>query len=817
MKKIQSRKRRYYYMMKVQWFVILCLFICFFKGIVDVHAGMNDTKMDKNRMEGIYSVANVGGEFHLYYLNMYQMNGVYSYCIDLGTSITTDFYHSTSDFSISYLPEGQIEYIRSISYFGYQYLGHEDYHYYMAAQEIIWEYLGNGNVEVEWTNVLDINGPRINIDSYKRDILVLMSNYYHSAKFSWTDGQIVDLGEEIILEDFSQVLSNYEIVSMGHADAKIEGNYLKIKVGDDYVGQDQIILKKKEYYPYSSLFYYYDSSQRLISNGNFKELRKQISFRVQGSSMRGQVVDQTTGQSVALGQATLGGAVYEIYNSSMDLIDTVETNVLGNFTVDNLPYGSYYIKQIEASEGYLINEEIVNFEFSKEHCELVLDQQVIFNVIEIMKVYGNFDDEYVPEEGISFLIYDFNNCLYDEIITNFNGFATIWLPYGSYTFSQGNTSFGYSKVADFQVSVQQIQQQVIRYDLVDSLIECVVKIVTKDQESGKNITLDGFSYRVKEKGKDFYLEFNGENVFQADADGILIFPNLFSYGDYVLEQVESANGYVINSIDFDFSLDDHTNFELVDGKLVTQIDFYNQKILGKINILADKEVFFSENNHYYYQYLFRPESKFLLVADEDIVVNEDILYFQGEEVVKVQTGMDGKVSVDNLYLGSYCLIDEDTLQKECFVLDTVSHDKKIVEKEFRFTSFIEKASVFIKNTSSFGENIEGTIFEIYDDHNQIIYTGITNEDGIVKINDLPYSEYCIQQKSISDHYFIQKERQCFFLNGVREVSFVNNINSKKKIHLPNTFQKTDYCISLLLLFLIGLGVFCYQKIIRSSN
>ena len=57
---------------------------------------------------------------------MYEMNGRVSYCIDLGVDITTSIYHSTNDFSISYLSNDQIEYISSISYFGYKYDGHDD-------------------------------------------------------------------------------------------------------------------------------------------------------------------------------------------------------------------------------------------------------------------------------------------------------------------------------------------------------------------------------------------------------------------------------------------------------------------------------------------------------------------------------------------------------------------------------------------------------------------------------------------------------------------------------------------------------------------
>ena len=36
-----------------------------------VNAGMSDSKLEKNRVDGVYAVAFVGGKQHLYYLNMY--------------------------------------------------------------------------------------------------------------------------------------------------------------------------------------------------------------------------------------------------------------------------------------------------------------------------------------------------------------------------------------------------------------------------------------------------------------------------------------------------------------------------------------------------------------------------------------------------------------------------------------------------------------------------------------------------------------------------------------------------------------------------
>ena len=816
MKKVKPRRKRYFILKKVRFLIFMIVMVGCMAQLIDVDAGMNDTVMNKNRIDGVYSVANIRGDLHLYYLDMYEMNGIISYCIDLGTPITTDIYHSTSDFSISYLPEGQIEYIRSISYFGYQYAGHDDYRYYMAAQEIIWEYLGNGGVEVEWTDVLDVNGKRINIDSYKREILELMSNYYKRVSFDWIDGSVVKVGEEISLFDFAYVLSEYEIVSSGHSDVKIEGNILKIKIGNDYVGRDSIVLKKKEYYSFDSMLYYYDSSQRMISSGNFKNFKKEIYFNVSGAELNVQVVDQQTGKNIALGQATLKGAIYELYRQDGNLLGTFETNDTGYFTVDNLPYGSYYLKQVKPSLGYQLNEEILYFDFIDDTFLLTVEQQVISKFVEIVKIYGGVEGEYYFEPDVSFSVIDFNGDLYDYIVTDLNGYSSIWLPYGQYIIHQNNTNFGYSKVDDFTVLIDASQEDVIRYELIDPLIECAVRIVTRDKSNGDILALEGFSYRVRASDQENYMMLDGKDVFTTDLDGELVLPMVFVYGDYILEQVQTATGYILNEEKIEFSLNDYTNFEIVDHQLRVDVDVYNQEVLGRINVLANQEIFFSEYNNYYYQRVPREGSSFLLIANEDIIVNGSLQYQKGQEVISGVTDVDGRYLIENIHLGNYCLLDQDSGQKECFILKDSLQGKDVVVKDLEFTLLVTKNDVVIQNVSDLGDSVVGATFEILDKDKKVIYTGLTDEDGIIKVVGLPVGDYCIHQKNVPSGYLMKKEDSCIFLDSTQMIQVTNQLGTQKWISVPNTFYRSKDYFKLFILFGMGIGVFFYKKVFTSK-
>ena len=144
-----------------------------------VHAGTNDSVLIRNKQYDVYAIAPLSDRTHLYNLEMYTINDTPAYCIELGKSITNTTYNSIDNIEeqkrITNLTNTQLEYIKLVSFFGYLYKNHTSREYYMATQEIIWEYLNN--IDITWTSEENFNGPKINIDSYKNEILDLINNY----------------------------------------------------------------------------------------------------------------------------------------------------------------------------------------------------------------------------------------------------------------------------------------------------------------------------------------------------------------------------------------------------------------------------------------------------------------------------------------------------------------------------------------------------------------------------------------------------------------------------------------------------------------
>ncbi len=811
MKRIYSRKKKLEILHRKRLLILLGIMLLFFKGVF-VHAGMSDSKLEKNRVDGIYAIAFFRGEQHLYYLNMYTLNGVVSYCVELGKDITTDIYHSTESFGVSSLSDEAIHYIQSISYFGYMYPGHNDYRYYMAAQEIIWEYLSGG--QVEWGNELSFNSPRINIDSYKNEIFYLKDHYDQGLRFQFENGDVYSVGDVLSINEQSGFLSDYEVETSGHSRAFIEGDHLRIEVAKNYVGEERIILKRKQVYPYYTKYYYFDSSQRLISAGNIAEKRQEISFYIEGFGLPFQIIDGDSGKAIPTGQASFDGAVYELYRASGEFVEQFVTDGNGKGFVDNLPYGDYVVRQVSSSFGYQLNPDEVYISFNGTNSVVLLKEYPIYCEVELFKVYDYEESGSLkPEVNVSFGVFDQSGLFYQTVVTNDEGIGTILLPYGRYLFHQDTTLFGYHKVDDFYVDVNQDSQKKVRINLIDSYVKCQLKIMVRDEGSKEAILQKGFLYKIWDVSKKRYVNFEENDVFEVDSSGELIIPTLLGYGDYRIEEVEVPNGFVSRGQVIDFQLNDDSPFQLQDGILTLVQDVYQRLLEGQVELVTKKEAYHSFEGGYDYTTEIRPNVTLDLVSDGDIVVYDQIIYPSGEVIQEVVTDENGGLKM-TLPLGNYCLVEKGTNLRKCFTLKDENHGKENVKISLDLLLPLEKMTIQFHNKSELGEDIKGVIVEVKDFDDHIIYTGITDDDGMFQVKNLASGKYCFSQKKIGSGFMKMEDEQCISINhtkAVWEVLMVNKRTSSNWIEVPNTLTHPDEIKKLGIMLGICIGGILYKK------
>ena len=449
------------FLKRINWLrYIFIIIICFFVGLINTKA----STLEYARYVDLYSFVRLDGNNRLFYLKLYQFNNKPVYCIELGKDIVDYEYTSTDNYESLGFSEEQISYIQKIAYYGYEYEFHNNIKYYMAAQELIWEYLTG--LEVYWTTEVTLDNPSsYNIDSYKEEILRLVNE--NEEKLNMVDSEYF-VGEDIKIIDSNNVLSNYEIIDSDGLDAKIVDNSIIVNNDGYHVGDYTITLRKKRYVNNDAVIFYNSSSQKLFSVGYTPTDYYKVKVKIKGVNLHLQKLDSLTESIIPSGDCSLEGAKYELYNDKGELVDTLITDSNGQVEINNLMYGLYTFKEVEASTGYELDDNIYYIKIDKKDNNFTVLENPIMKKVEIYKTYG---EDNLPESNVIFDFYKEDLSIYTSLITDNNGYGSVNLPLDRYTIKQRNSLSGYSKVDDIILSLDNNSNNIITYKFNDKRID----------------------------------------------------------------------------------------------------------------------------------------------------------------------------------------------------------------------------------------------------------------------------------------------------------------------------------------------------------
>ena len=139
-----------------------------------------------------------------------------------------------------------------------------------------------------------------------------------------------------------------------------------------------------------------------------------------------------------------------------------------------------------------------------------------------------------------------------------------------------------------------------------------------------------------------------------------------------MEYIKSLNKVITIGIDNDSDL------ILKDGEFYLEVDVVYELIRGKVEVNSYKEFIGVKDNSYYYDYTNNSNVILEMVANDNIVVNNEIIYDKGDKIVNVKTNEKGKYIINNVYLGSYCLVDKNN-NSSCF--DVI--DERVVNVDIK--------------------------------------------------------------------------------------------------------------------------------------
>ena len=251
------------------------------------------------------------------------------------------------------------------------------------------------------------------------------------------------------------------------------------------------------------------------------------------------------------------------------------------------------------------------------------------------------------------------------------------------------------------------------------------------------------------------------------------------------------------------------------------VKYANKQVKWKVSIKKTAEKLVIEDGSYHYEEISLEGAEFGVYADEDIVTKDGVVHYKKDELVATITSdEDGLAELDNMYLGKYYIV-ETKVPDDNLVLDSTKHEfeltykdqyTEIISKTFDILNKYKKGTLeFTKADVSTGEPLPNTTIEIYTSDDELIFTGVTDENGKIIIKDLAVGDYYILEKNAPDNYKINPERMYFSIKENGEIVKAT-LTDELIIDIPNT-SKNEFNNNILLALgvTLGLGALLYVK------
>lgn len=493
----------------------------------------------------------------------------------------------------------------------------------------------------------------------------------------------------------------------------------------------------------------------------------------------------------AQGDATLTGAVYGIYNNGK-LVDKYTTNKNGGFTTSYYVCGdNWTLKEIEPSEGYLLDEteyhigaEAKKYTLENNSVSIGVTEDILKGKIAIIKHTDDGSTKIeTPEKGAEFQVYLKSSGSYtkakeserDNLICDEYGFAeTKDLPYGTYTVHQTKGWNGTEFIADFDVFISE-NNKTYKYLINNASLESYVKIVKVDSETGKQIPYAGAGFQIYDPdGNKVTMKYTYPTVteietFYTNSEGYLITPETLPYGKgYSVVEVQAPYGYTLDSTPVSFDITAENTSE-ENGVTIVKTEKKNTPQKGTITVEKTGEIFSNvtavgggytdENgNDVALPTIYQPEysvsglsgAVFEIYADENITTPDGTVRYTKDTLVDAITTVEkGTATSKQLYLGKYRVVE--TVAPYGTVINPEPHtveltysgqNEKVTNTSTSFTNDRQKAEInltkILEQDEKFniGSNDEilNVSFGLYADEDLKAANGsVIPKDGLLEI------------------------------------------------------------------------------------
>ena len=668
----------------------------------------------------------------------YSLNGVPAFCIEPGAPIN-DWDYITGDISKSPFNDEITNQMVLIGHYGYDYPGHQTQKYRMATQALIWETAKNG-LKVEYYTKANAGGNYIDISAERNEIMRLVNSHYDKPSFNGTNYDAT-LKKEIVVEDTSNILSDFKVLDDGGNNVTIDGN--KLHIIPNSFDKTTITLEKKKYDTKTTIIYTGENgkSQKL---GRFRyddPVNAFITLNTTGGAVSIEKVDSET--TTPQGDAKLSGAVYGVYDESDNLVTQVTTDNNGKATSSLLnKLGTFYLKEITASNGYLLDDTKYTFEIKEDNLNplIKVKENVIKGKIKVNKL--DADTNACNSQGKANLvgakygIYNSSNKLIETLTINDDCTAiSSNLPYGNYKVLETSAGVGYYlDKTSYNANITQ-DGTTTEITSKDSVIKAKIKVTKVDSETNSckaqgDAKLSGAIYKIYDENNNIVDTLTIGNDCTALSKEL-------PYGEYTIKEDMASVGYKIDSNTYDANIVNSNTInitskeEVVKGTIkVFKFDSETNscKAQGDATLVGAKFEIKDKNNKVV---------ETLTIGDDCTALSKELPY--GEYTITEKESPKGYYLNKNTFNVS---IKEQVAPIQLRAINSnnyevIVHDD-VIKNDFIFNKFYGNES------TGFIYSEPNATFNIIDSKNEVFKSFTTDENGYAKVT-LPHGNYKVKQ------------------------------------------------------------------------
>ncbi len=561
------------------------------------------------------------------------------------------------------------------------------------------------------------------------------------------------------------------------------------------------------------------------------------------------------------------------YYSKGDLVATRTMSEQGTTEdVEELPLGKYLVKEVVSSKGYLLDtkEYEVDLEYEGQSTPIVSETVTSNEVVKKMQIHifkSGIDEQSGVVDGLEGA--EFTIKLASDVEEAYNkgySYAEVWngvdiygnkvevdekrvaeaqkiapsydvlttdsegnaysaekLPYGRYVGKETQTPKDFETAADFyftiskdESEVTEVAQKVKDIIINNEQLETYVKLVKKDKDTGKIVTLNNATFQIK-AAEDIYDRGNGKilykkgevikqkvgstvyDSFTTNADNIIVpdnsynnsndeqgtvtTPLMLEVGSYEISEILIPKGFLQLEEPVVFKIEGIRDYDKDEqGDYIKTVVIENEQPTG--TIIVDKSVAIREDVDTSLVNISDMSGiKFKLTAKEDITspIDGSVIYKASQEVGTYNLSKEGNLEINDIPMGTYELQEIQTL--DGLVLNNKKYEVKFTQKDTVTKIYEENLDIendttlveFSKTDITGEKELECAELTVTDKDNNVIDNWVsTNETH--KIEGLKVGEtYTLKEEYAPDGYVQASEIQ-FTVENTNEIQKVEMID-----------------------------------------